>query len=135
MIKNDDTVEVVKQRRKSKKWSKYYGFNLVGERGKVVEILGTPKEPYQGVKVKFPCVHAGKKPLYDFEWAFYSDEVKRIDEEVKFKQPSKKTVLRGKALQRRKEIVRELRRKGESIEDLARRFNTSKRTIWRWLRG
>jgi len=89
--------------------------------------------------VRFPCIWInsgnGKKPVYDFEWAFYSDEVKKIDEEVEFKQPSKKTALRGKALERRKKIVQELRQKGESIESLAKRFNTSKRTIWRWLRG
>ena len=138
MIKLGDVVEVVKQKQKSKKWKKYYGFDLIGKKGKVVAFLGTQKEPHQGVKVRFPCIwiNSGnsKKPVYGFEWAFYSDEIKRVNEKIEFRQPPKKTALRGKALERRKKIVRELREKGESIENLAKRFNVSKRTIWYWLK-
>ncbi|MCD6318764.1 helix-turn-helix domain-containing protein [Candidatus Aerophobetes bacterium] len=139
MIKINDTVEVVKQKRKSKKWKKYYGFNLVGKKGKVIQILGTQKEPYQGVKVRFPCIRINsgerKKPVYGFEWSFYLDEVKKIDDEIEFKQPSKRVTLKGKALESRKRAVQRLRQRGESIKDLAARYNVSKRTIWRWLRG
>jgi len=132
-----DTIEVVKQRRKSKKWKKYYGFDLIGKRGRVIELEPTNirNKPCQRVKVKFPCIwinsENGKKPVYGFEWSFYGDEVKRIDEEIKFR--PQKTALRGKALERRKKVVQEMRQKGESIENLAKRFNVHRATIWRWL--
>jgi len=134
MLTLNDTVQITKLLPKSKRWKKYYGFDLIGKKGKVIELelLGT----YQRVKVKFPCIRInseeGKKPVYGFEWSFYKDEVKKIDEEIKFR--PKKTALRGKALERRKKIVRELRQKGESIENLAKRFDVSKRTIWYWLK-
>jgi len=135
-MEKGDTIQVIAEKRKSKKWEKYYGFDLVGKRGKVLEILGTQKEPYQGVKVRFPRIEVnsenGRKPVYGFEWSFYKDEIKKIDEEIKFK--PQKTALRGKALERRKKIVRELRQKGESIENLAKRFNVTRMTIWRWLK-
>ena len=38
--------------RKSKEWIKYLGSDLVGQKGKVVEVLGT-----QGIIVKFPFVY------------------------------------------------------------------------------
>jgi len=133
----DDTVQVIKLRGKSKKWKKYYGFDLIGKKGKVIEILGSQNNPYQGVKVKFPCIRIdsenGRKPVYGFEWSFYKDEIEKIDEEIEFRGPTKK-IVKGKALESRKKAVQELRKKGESIENLAKLYNVSKRTIWNWLK-
>jgi len=137
MLALNDTVQITKLLPKSRRWKKYYDFDLTGKKGKVIEILGTRREPYQGVRVRFPCIsivsETGKKPAYGFEWAFYNDEVKKIDEEIEFRQPPKK-IVKGKALESREKAVQRLRKQGESIKDLAARYNVSRMTIWRWLK-
>ena len=73
-MKVKDIVQVVRLRPKSEEWAELFRINFVGKEGEVVQILGTPEEPCQGVRVRFPSIRKG-----DFEMAFYIDEVKKID--------------------------------------------------------
>lgn len=132
-----DTVKAISLSSKSEKWIKYYNFDLIGKTGKVIEILGTKVDPHQGVRVKFPFMWIDgtdeKKLVYGFEWSFYNGEVKKINEKIEFKEKKKRHILKGKALKIRKATVRRLRKEGESIENLAKRFDVNRTTIWRWI--
>jgi len=81
-----DKVIIIGCSQKSKKWTKCLGFDLVGQKGEVIEILNL-RGVTQGIIVKFPFVYMnngdGKRKVSDFEWSFYNDEVQKIEGGIK----------------------------------------------------
>ena len=117
-------------------YERYYGFNIVGKKGKIVSVLGTDKEPYQGAKVRFPVVHitdadGNRVSRSGFEFPFDKDELEKINETVPH--PKSRTRLKGYALNMRKGAVRRMKERGETIQAIASHFEVNRRTIRRWL--
>lgn len=65
-----DEIRIIKLRPESKKALSYYQRDIGRRKGKIVNLLGTERDPSQGVRVKF-----GKR---GFEYAFHPDEIRKI---------------------------------------------------------
>lgn len=136
---DNDNVIIQKLGSKSKRWQSYYGVSLEGKKGKIVQVLRNSKGEEQGYRVKFPeiKIEAGlwnshKETVKNFEFAFYKDEVTKIREDLEVPEP--KIREKRKMPENNKAAVRRLRaREGLKVGELAKRFNVSRRTIYRWL--
>ena len=137
---NNDNVIIQKLGFKSKKSQSYYGVSLEGKKGKIVRILQNSKGEQQGYRVRFAEIEieAGlwnghKRTVKNFEFAFYKDEVRRIREDLEVPEPK----IRGKRKmpESDKAAARRLStREGLKVGELAKKFNVSRRTIYRWLK-
>ena len=137
---DNDNVIIQKLGSKSKRWQSYYGVSLEGKKGEIIQVLRNSKGEGQGYRVRFAeiKIEAGlwnshKETVKNFEFAFYKDEVRKIREDLE--------VLEGrirrtrKLLEGGKAAVRRLRARDRlKITELAKRFNVSRRTIYRWLK-
>jgi len=137
---DNDSVIVGELGTKSKKWQSYYGVNLEGKKGRIVQVLRNSKGEQQGYQVRFPKtkIETGfqndhRKTVKNFEFAFYKDEVRRIREDLEAPEPKiggkRKMPESDKAATRRLST-----REGLKVEELAEKFNVSRRTIYRWLK-
>ena len=137
---NNDNVIIQKLGFKSKKSQSYYGVSLEGKKGKVIQVLRNSKGEEQGYRVRFPEVkieaglwNSHKKTVKSFEFAFYKDEVRKIRKDLEVPKPkmrrTRKMLESGRAAIRRSRDRDRLK-----ITELAKRFNVSRRTIYRWLK-
>lgn len=70
-----DEIRIITLRGETKKALSYSGRKLIHRKAKVIKILGTERDPYQGVRVKFGKDGFEKK---NFVYAFYPDEIKKV---------------------------------------------------------
>jgi len=137
---NNDSVIVQELGPESKKWQSYYGVNLEGKKGRIVQVLRDNKGEEQGYRVRFTEVkietgfqNGHRKKVKNFEFAFYKDEVRKIRDDLE--------VLEGRIRRTRKmpESDKAAARRlstteGLKVGELAEKFNVSRRTIYRWLK-
>ena len=84
----NNNVVIRKLGSRNKRWQWYYGVNLEGKKGRIVQVLRNSKGEEQGYRVRFPEIkiesdlwNSHKKTVKNFEFAFYKDEVGKIREE------------------------------------------------------
>jgi len=85
------------------------------------------------IKIETGFQNGHRKTVKNFEFAFYKDEVRRIREDLEAPEPKiggkRKMPESDKAATRRLST-----REGLKVEELAEKFNVSRRTIYRWLK-
>jgi len=133
-----DLVKIIKLTPKKKRFQKLYGYNPIGKKGVVTAILGTKKDPCQGVRVRFPWMQInggnGKKKIQGFESPFYIEEVQKLNGDVKLGEEVKIRYRRGVELKNAIKMAKKLREGGKPICEIARQMGVSERTIFRWLK-
>lgn len=131
---------------KAKKHQKrLWGVDFEGKKGKVVEVLINSRGEEQGYRIRFPVVkiavsdNEGLWPRENFEYPFYNSEVSLLgkEEELVFPTPGGNGERKGRTRKGKEtdiKTVKRLRQKGHKVNELAKRFEVSRRTICRWLK-
>ena len=119
-----------------------WGIDFEGKKGKIVEVLINSKGEKQGYRVRFPMIKivanedGGMGERKNFEYPFYNSEVSPLEgrEELIFPDETEEEKRRTqRQVTRDAGAVKRLRQEGVKINELAKRFNVSRRTIHQWL--
>lgn len=127
---------------KTRKRQAIWGVDFEGKKGKIVEVLSNSKGEKQGYKIRFPMIKivanedGGIGERENFEYPFYNSEVSPLEgrEKLIFPDETEEEKRRTqRQVSRDAGAVRRLRQEGLKINELADRFNVSRRTIHQWL--
>lgn len=123
-----------------KRRKRLWGTDFEGKKGKIVDVLINSKEEKQGYRIRFPKItivadnDSGYKEIQNFELPFYNSEVAEIKEEILFPNGNRERKRRTrKGRETDIKTVKRLQREGHKVNELAKRFEVSRRTISRWL--
>ena len=130
---------------KTRKRQASWGVDFEGKKGKIVEVLINSKGEKQGYRIRFPMIkiaaneNGGKGERKNFEYPFYNDEVAFLDEKEELIFPDSDEIEQEKRRTQRQvsrdaTVVKRLKQEGVKINELAKRFNVSRRTIHQWLK-
>ena len=125
----------VKKTWQSKFYDRYWGCELHGERGVIVDIIGYKGE-IEGYRVKFPAITIWdedneEKIIYDFVWAFPKDAVDKVS--GKLESAPRRKYRTGKHLQGMQSAAQRLRQRGMKVTDIAGQLQVPEGTVKRWL--
>jgi len=132
-MKIRDTVRV-KNSWHSRLYDRYWGCELQGEKGKIVDTIWQNGQVV-GYRVRFPKITIWDNdnqeiPIQNFEWPFRKEYIEPVDGEVKFKKRRYRT---GKYLEKRLKEAYELKAKGLSVSEIASQLYIPEGTIRRWV--
>lgn len=132
---NINDVVRVKSSWQSKLWDRYWGSELHGEKGKIVDIIGHNGQ-VEGCRVMFPAITISdednkEKVIYDFIWPFRKDDAEKVT--GKLESTPRKKYRTGKHLQALQSAAQRLRQTGMKIKDIARQLEAPSKTVENWL--